>query len=520
VISSYRYTLDADGNRTQVVEDTGRTVQYAYDALSRLVSETITDPVNGNRTMSYTYDPVGNRLTLNDSAEGETVSTYDANDRLLTETLGSQVTQYTYDNNGNTLSQVTSPTDQVFYHWDYQNRMIGADVTTSSGTQHTAYRYDADGNRVSATTGGVETRYLIDTVQPYAQVALEYRPSGLVVASYVYGNGLISQNRVGVLSYYAKDGLGSTRALTNANGVVTDRYVYDAFGRMISQTGSTVNSYLFAGQQRDAVTGLDYLRARYLSPETGTFFGRDAFPALLRNPITLPRYLYADDNPVNYTDPTGMQVSLADVTAAIEIVGILQLSSSISYKLGHHEGRSINPNWQAVLVSSRLALGEGIVGVQAGGYVLTAVSDDTIDDYGDHLELQYVIPYYGASLGISGNPYSIGPEISGTKGTLKSPAWALTMPLPIPSLAFFGAVAFGSVLTGNVLSIGYSSPLSIASIGFGVGTFPGFSRVLSLNSIALTFAEIDFGFSLPVQLRIGKSFPDFIAMQQRLTLGG
>ena len=215
---------------------------------------------------------------MNDSAQGLTTSTYDANDRLLTETLNGVVTQYTYDNNGNTLSQVTSPTDQTVYHWDSQNRMIEADVTTASGTTQTLYQYDADGIRVSQTTAGQETRYLIDTVQPYAQVLLEYRPSGLIVASYVYGNALISQNRGGVLSYYLVDALGSTRALTNASGVVTDRYVYDAFGRMLSQTGNTVNSYLFAGQQRDAATGLDYLRARYMSVGTGRFVSRDGFP--------------------------------------------------------------------------------------------------------------------------------------------------------------------------------------------------------------------------------------------------
>jgi hypothetical protein len=81
-------------------------------------------------------------------------------------------------------------------------------------------------------------------------------------------------------------------------------------------------------------------------------------------------------------------------------------------------------------------------------------------------------------------------------------------------------VQFGSALAGNVLSFGYSSPLSIAAIGSGVGTFPGFSRVLSLNAIALTAAEVDFGFSFPVGLKIGKSFPDFIRMKQRLTFGG
>jgi hypothetical protein len=55
-----------------------------------------------------------------------------------------------------------------------------------------------------------------------------------------------------VRSYYHVDGLGSTRALTNASGLVTDRYIYDAFGRPIGQVGITGNVYLFAGEQRDA----------------------------------------------------------------------------------------------------------------------------------------------------------------------------------------------------------------------------------------------------------------------------
>ena len=133
------------------------------------------------------------------------------------------------------------------------------------GRSDIAYQYDADGIRVASIVDGAETRYLIDTVQPYAQVLEEYTPGGVIQVSYVYGNDLISQDRGGAKSYYHVDGLGSTRALTNASGVVTDRYVYDAFGRTIGQVGSTVNVYLFAGEQRDANVGLDYLRARYLS---------------------------------------------------------------------------------------------------------------------------------------------------------------------------------------------------------------------------------------------------------------
>ena len=118
---------------------------------------------------------MGNRLTRNDSAEGLTQYTYDANDRLLTETLAGDVTQYTYDNNGNMLSR-DSATDRVFYNWDFKNRLISAD-TDGDGTIDVQNEYDDNGIRVSQTVDGQETRFLIDTQQPFAQVLLEYRPA-------------------------------------------------------------------------------------------------------------------------------------------------------------------------------------------------------------------------------------------------------------------------------------------------------------------------------------------------------
>ncbi len=54
------------------------------------------------------------------------------------------------------------------------------------------------------------------------------------------------------------DGLGSTRAITDNVGLVTDRYTYDAFGELLNQTGTFGNSFQFSGQQRDSATGLDY----------------------------------------------------------------------------------------------------------------------------------------------------------------------------------------------------------------------------------------------------------------------
>jgi RHS repeat-associated protein len=104
--------------------------------------------------------------------------------------------------------------------------------------------------------------------------------------------------------------------------VVTDRRVYDAFGQTIGQTGSTVNAYLFAGEQRDSATGLDYVRARYLNTETGRFQSRDSFQFALSTPITLHRYLYANLNPVTNVDPSGLY-TINDGTSAAAINGTL-----------------------------------------------------------------------------------------------------------------------------------------------------------------------------------------------------
>src|SRR5262249_10580093 len=152
-ISSYRYTLNSTGQRTAVQEDTGRRVDYTYDGLDRLTREAITDAAAGNRTIAYTYHPPGNRLTRAHPVQGTTAYTYDDNDRLLTETLGGVVTRYTHDDNGNTRSKISSPTDQVLYTWDAENRLVGVEVTDASGTRRVTYRYDADGLQVSSTQG-------------------------------------------------------------------------------------------------------------------------------------------------------------------------------------------------------------------------------------------------------------------------------------------------------------------------------------------------------------------------------
>jgi len=292
-VNSYSYTLGAAGNRESVTESGGRRVAYTYDALYRLKSETVTGDSQGvNGRVDYDYDDVGNRLTRTSTLAGVTPqsSTYDRNDRLTSDT---------YDGNGNTKRSAG-----VGYTYDWENRL------TEANDGAVQYAYDGDGSRVSKTVAGVTTTYLVDTNNPtgYAQVAEELQ-GGQVTRQYAYGSDLISERQLiggqWALSYYGYDGHGSVRSLTDASGAVTDTYTYDAFGTLISRTGTTPNEYLYAGERYDAETGMYHLRARYMDPSMGRFRTMDSYEGSVSNPRSLGKYLYVNDNPVSFTDPSG-----------------------------------------------------------------------------------------------------------------------------------------------------------------------------------------------------------------------
>ncbi len=329
ILSSYSYTLDKVGNRTKVVEQDGRTVDYIYDDLYRLTEEKITDAVNGDQLYGYSYDKVGNRKTKSENVNGATTVTnyaYDANDRLLDETVNQQlVANYTYDNNGNTLIK-TENGITTEYTWNYENRLIAAIVKDANGAiqQAMQYGYNDNGIRVVATVNSVETRYLIDEMQPYTQVLEEYSPNGAVQVEYVYGNDLIAQEKGSDRTFYHVDGLGSTRILTDITGSVVSTYDYEAYGQLISSTGGLENKYLFAGEQFDEVLGDYYNRARYYDADTGRFLRRDTYEGKLEEPLTLHKYIYANDNPVYFIDPTGLSsTTLGEFNAIFAILAIL-----------------------------------------------------------------------------------------------------------------------------------------------------------------------------------------------------
>jgi len=225
---------------------------------------------------------------------------------------------YTHDPNGNTLSRQEG-TNATIYSYDSQDRL----TRVTEGAKATTYAYDADGIRTGMTTNGVTTRYIIDKTQPFARVLVEN--DGIQEVSYVYGDDLISMKRPGAgTSYYHCDGQGSTRQLTGADGTVSDSYTYDAFGVLLNRTGSTVNNYLYTGEQYDPNTGFYYLRARYYNASLGRFTTMDSWEGSIWDPASLHKYLYCSNDPVNKIDPSGHAFfSLAGVLTILAVLAIV-----------------------------------------------------------------------------------------------------------------------------------------------------------------------------------------------------
>lgn len=139
-------------------------------------------------------------------------------------------------------------------------------------------------------------------------VLCEQDEDGNVLATYAHESALhgdlISQNRGGQKSYYQYDGQGSTRALTDENGDVTDTYTYDAFGETVARTGTTVNPYRYIGAkgyQYDEETDDYYIRRRTYEPTNARWLSAD--PLGLVDGETL--YIYVHNRPLMLQDPTG-----------------------------------------------------------------------------------------------------------------------------------------------------------------------------------------------------------------------
>ncbi|MDA8021083.1 MAG: toxin glutamine deamidase domain-containing protein [Thermoanaerobaculia bacterium] len=312
LVSSYEYSYDRNGNRTEQIETNGgaaETTTYEYDEADRLLSVDYPD-----RSVSYTYDAVGNRATetivSSGTTDGDRSYSYDERNRLLA--ITDQIdpsfdTSYGYDANGNQVSKTRDGTTTTFLY-DVLDRL--AEIQRDSASLET-YLYDYQGMRVRKSGPSGTVRYVYDDTS----VLMETDASGATVAKYEYGpDRLLSlAHATEGRRYYLFDGLRSVVGLMRPDGALQARYKYDAWGNLREEVGDSANRFGFTGYERDEETGLYYAKARFYDPETGRFLSEDPFSGFPQTPPSLHRYLYGYQNPTVYWDPDGQITLLVDL---------------------------------------------------------------------------------------------------------------------------------------------------------------------------------------------------------------
>jgi RHS repeat-associated protein len=203
------------------------------------------------------------------------------------------------------------------------------------------YTYDGLGNRINRqlTTGSNVSNigYVVDPTTALSQVLRETETTtsggsqpSTTTRHYMLGMDVLGYEQISDVetfeprwSFFGYDALGSVRQSYNGdNGDLRLSMMYDPFGSVLSQAGLNPSELGFTGEQTDP-NGLQYLRARYMNPATGTFLSRDPVEGAMGRLASMNGYGYAEGNPAIFTDPSGKCVGPLLVICGIAIAGLI-----------------------------------------------------------------------------------------------------------------------------------------------------------------------------------------------------
>ena len=313
---TYTYTYDIRGNITAISDGTNTTT-YVYDGMDQLIRE---NNQAAGKTWTYTYDNGGNITSKKEYAYttgtlGTATNTIsyaygDSNWKdLLTSYNGNAITS---DAIGNVLSDGTWT-----YTWQHGRQLAGMSKTGTT----ISYAYNADGMRTQKTVNGTVTKY------DYLGSQLVHMTSGSNTLHFKYDSlGAESVNYNGTEYYYAKNAQGDITGIVNTSGTIVVEYTYDAWGNILSTTGSmaatlgAINPFRYRGYVYDTETGLYYLQTRYYNPAMGRFICADSYASTGVSLLGCNMFAYCNNDPINAIDPSG---ELALVDDAFAIIGLL-----------------------------------------------------------------------------------------------------------------------------------------------------------------------------------------------------
>ena len=267
---------------------------------------------------TYQYDSVGNIEGLVHSAGAGSASSRDftlqhGSNRLQTLTIGALDYPYAFDPCGNLASETTSR----LFEWDHANR-LATFRTQAAGAEpsvYAQYRYDASGQRVAKIVrnqggqlaltvyvGGVfERLVLTDTNETTVHDSVHVMDGASRVAIVRIGSPVPGDASPDI-AYHLGDQLGSSSVVLDGSGGFFNREEYTPYGE--TSFGSYARKrYRFTAKERDEESGLGYHGARYHASWLARWISCDPYGYV----DGLNVYAFARNNPVRFTDPTGLQ---------------------------------------------------------------------------------------------------------------------------------------------------------------------------------------------------------------------
>ncbi len=312
-------SYDTDGRLTGLSAFSGggglvQSLTFAYNANNRLTG--ITNGRPSGQSQAFTYDELDRLLSSSSPGGGAESFTYDANGNRASHLKSGITTAFTYDTLGNRLLSASKP--GLTRVWTHNSAGDSTGFTGADGAA-VGFDYDAWGRIVSSARQSVTTAYLVNAlgqrvskVGPSSTSRFIYAPDGYLLAeysttggwtNYVRGNGALQGFVRGGQPYFVhNDQLGRPEIVTNLNQSVVWAATNFAFDRVVTTDTIGGLNLGLPGQYFDDETKLWHNYFRDYDASTGRYVQMD--PVGL-TPSTNP-YAYASGNPVQRTDPRGL----------------------------------------------------------------------------------------------------------------------------------------------------------------------------------------------------------------------